>query len=363
MSTTPWMIYGATGYTGSLLAEHAVQRGHRPILAGRSEKKLAPLAARLDLPYRAVPLDDAGALDKALDGVALVFHAAGPFTFTSAPMIRACLATGAHYLDITGEITVFENTFTHDELARQRGIALISGAGFDVIPTDCMASYVARQVPNATELQIAIAASTLKSPSAGTAQSMLEMFGTHGGLVRREGALHPHALARSIRRVRFADRKRTVVSIPWGDLSTAYRTTGIPNITTFMALPKRTATLTSASAPLAQAVLSVRPLRRLAQKATNVIFSGPSETQRRTGGTHVWARASDDDGNDAQAWLTTSEAYQFTVEAGLRCAERVLDSDLTGAHTPAMAFGTDFVLEIEGTKRYDMLPSHVPGNS
>src|SRR5690349_20732590 len=98
------MIYGATGYTGALVAEAAVQRGHKPILAGRDASKLKPLAERLGLEWQAISLDDTAALGKAVAEVDLVMHCAGPFTMTSRPMLRACLAGKAHYLDITGEV-------------------------------------------------------------------------------------------------------------------------------------------------------------------------------------------------------------------------------------------------------------------
>ncbi|MEP6985562.1 MAG: saccharopine dehydrogenase NADP-binding domain-containing protein, partial [Chloroflexota bacterium] len=97
-----WMIYGATGYTGKLVAEEAVRRGHKPLLAGRSAAKLRPLAESLGLEYAVVSLDDADALAKAVGSVELVYNAAGPFIFTSDRILRACLQTGVHYLDITG---------------------------------------------------------------------------------------------------------------------------------------------------------------------------------------------------------------------------------------------------------------------
>src|SRR5581483_1843854 len=189
MSEPRWLIYGAYGYTGTLVAEEAVRRGHRPLLAGRAVEKLAPLAARLGLDDVAVGLEDQAALVRALEGVDLVFHAAGPFVHTSAPMIRACLAAGASYLDVTGEIPVFQNTFAHDAEARERGVSLISGVGFDVVPTDCLACHVAEQVPGAVELELTIAATALQ-PSAGTTRTMLEELPA-GGLVRRAGRLVP----------------------------------------------------------------------------------------------------------------------------------------------------------------------------
>ena len=210
-----WMIYGATGYTGTLVAKQAVRRGHRPLLAGRSQKKLALLAERLELEYLVVALDDQPGLRRALDGVTLVYHAAGPFVQTAAPMIAACLASGTHYLDITGEVAMLEETFTYDQLARQRGIVLLSGVGFDVVPSDCLALYVAQQMPDAQNLEIAIAMSAPSgSPSAGTVQSALGMLTRHGALARKNGKLHALPLGSGVRKIRFSDKEREVMAVP-----------------------------------------------------------------------------------------------------------------------------------------------------
>src|SRR5687768_15065969 len=151
-----WMIYGATGYTGALLVEEAVRRGHKPILAGRNPDKLEVLADTYNLEYMAFRLDDVSIIAEAIAEMELVFHAAGPFIYSSEPMVRACLATKTNYLDITGEIEVFERNFSYDDTARKNGIALISGAGFDVVPSDCLAVQVAQQVRGASLLETAI---------------------------------------------------------------------------------------------------------------------------------------------------------------------------------------------------------------
>lgn len=349
-----WMIYGAYGYTGELVAEEAVRRGHRPLLAGRSEERLIPLAERLGLDWVAPKLDDSRSLNKALAQMDLVFHAAGPFAFTSDPMIRACLATGTNYVDITGELPVFRNTFSYDHAAIQRGIALISGVGFDVVATDCMAEYVANQMPAATELEIAVTALDQASP--GTIKTMLEML-PQGVWRRRAGKLVPCGWGKDGKTVRFLHGERVTMPVPWGDLETAYQTTGIPNITTYLAVPPRSIRLLRWTAPLSQRTLKLKPIRRVLQKLVDRTVHGPDAEMRQTARSHVWARAADKSGNEAQAWLETVETYQFTVIGGVRCVERVLQDRPVGALTPALAFGADFVLEIEGTQRFDALPA------
>ena len=155
MSEQTLLIYGANGYTGELVAEEAVRRGLRPLLAGRNAEEIEALAARLELDSRIFGLDDPAALARGLEGVAAVLHCAGPFIWTSKPMIAACLAAQAHYLDITGEIGVFESVQRRADQARDAGVALIPGVGFDVVPTDCLAARLAAALPNATHLTLA----------------------------------------------------------------------------------------------------------------------------------------------------------------------------------------------------------------
>jgi short subunit dehydrogenase-like uncharacterized protein len=348
-----WMLYGATGYTGVLLAEEAVRRGHRPLLAGRSADKLTPLADRLGLDYLAVGLDDPGALARALSGVDLVLHAAGPFSQTSDPMIRACLAAGIHYLDLTGEIPVFENTFSYHDTALAKGVALISGVGFDVIPTDCLAKYVSDKLPDADTLDIAFDAIT--RASSGTTRTQLEII-ARGGLVRRDGELLAVPLGTGARRIRFSHGERSALTAPLADLTTVYRATGIPNITAYIVLPRLLVRLASLAAPLfpaAQRLFASAPVRRGLGWLIERTVKGPDADFRHTAHSYIWAHAASARGEEALAWLETLEAYRFTAIAAVRCVERVLDGRYRGALTPAQAFGADFVLEIEGTKRFD----------
>lgn len=103
-----WIIYGANGYTGELIAREAVRQGLKPTLAGRNKAKVEALAQELGLDYKAFGLDNVDAVSQQLQGFKLVMHCAGPFSATSKPMMEACIKAGTHYLDITGEISVFE---------------------------------------------------------------------------------------------------------------------------------------------------------------------------------------------------------------------------------------------------------------
>jgi saccharopine dehydrogenase (NAD+, L-lysine-forming) len=336
-----WMIYGATGYTGQLVAELARQKGQAPLLAGRSEEKLRPLAARLDLPFRAFPLEKAD-----LKGVSLVLHCAGPFSQTSKPMVDACLAARAHYLDVTGEIEVFEAVFARENEAREAGIALLPGAGFDVVPSDCLAALLKQKLPSATELELAIAPSGGTSP--GTLKTIVESI-PKGGLVRRGGKLLRVPPAWRVREIPFADKPRSAMSIPWGDVATAYRSTGIPDITVYLAA-KRAAILGMRLSRVAAPLLGLGPVQRFLKARIEERVRGPSAEQRGRGSVQLWGRVSD----GARAFeqtLQTPEGYAFTAESAVECAKRVLAGAVApGAWTPSMAFGAGFAASLPGVR-------------
>ena len=130
-----WLIYGANGYTGQLIARQAAQRGLHPLLAGRNKDSINTIAAEVGFDSLVFDLEDNAAVNRALQGVSLVLHCAGPFSTTSQAMIEACLANGCHYLDITGEISVFANAHKQSDEARRADIVLMPGVGFDVVPT------------------------------------------------------------------------------------------------------------------------------------------------------------------------------------------------------------------------------------
>lgn len=345
-----WMIYGAYGYTGRLIAAEAVARGHEPILAGRREEPLEAMADELGLDSLPIDLSDTEGLRDALRDVDVVVHAAGPFVHTAARMMEACLAAGTHYTDITGEIPVFEMAFDRDARARDAGVLLMPGVGFDVVPTDCLARYVSDQVEEPTHLEIAIA--TFGRASRGTTKSALEGL-ARGVLERRGGELVVIPTASGIRKQRFVDREHWIMQIPWGDLVTAYHSTGIPNIQTFMKFPRRQIQSLRWTGGLVRNALRVGAVRRLVTGLVDRSVDGPSESERKAGGTQAWARAVNAAGDSAEAWLRALEGYEFTAQSSVTIVERLLEEATPGARTPAMELGPDFVLEIEGTERFD----------
>jgi short subunit dehydrogenase-like uncharacterized protein len=331
-----WMIYGANGYTGELIAREAVRRGHRPILAGRSTAPVKALAEELGCAWRVFDL-----AAPELEGVRAVLHCAGPFSHTSAPMVRACLEARVHYLDITGEITVFESVFRRDAEAKARGIVLLPGVGFDVVPTDCLAAALKEKLPDATELWLAFWSSG--TVSRGTLKTMIEGAGL-GSAIRKDGRITRVPQAWDAREIPFPSRPRLAMTIPWGDISTAYRTTGIPNIRVYSASsPKSVRTLRRVR-PLLP-VLRLKPMQRIATAYANR-RTGPSEDERMRSKTELWGRVANAKGQEVTLTNIVDEGYTFTVKSSIAAVERVLASQLSGALTPALAFGANFVNEV-----------------
>ncbi len=340
------LIYGASGYTGGLIAERAAAEGAKPVLAGRAEEKIRPLAERLGCPHRIVGLDDEGKLDATLEGVDVVLHCAGPFAHTAQPMAEACLRTKTHYLDITGELGVFEALAACDERAKQAGVMLMPGVGFDVVPTDCLAVYLAQQLEDACHLTLAFAASSMQL-SHGTTLTSIESLGW--GAVRQEGKIVQVPPVWRTLDIDFDGQSQPCVTIPWGDVSTAFYSTGIPNIEVYMAAPPGMRRAFQVSRYLG-GLLRARPVQRFLK--SRVPPGGPDESMRKNAHVRLWGKVTNARGRSVEAHLYTPEAYQLTMLTALVSARRAASGDApVGFQTPAKAYGPDLILEVEGTSR------------
>jgi len=349
-------LYGANGYTGELAARAAAARGLAPILCGRRREAVETLARELALPARVFALDDPAALARGLDGVAALLHCAGPFVRTSRPMVDACLATGVHYLDITGEIEVFEAIFARGAEARARGVVLLPGVGFDVVPSDGLARRLAEALPDAVRLDLGFAPAG-GSWSRGTLATALEGAG-RGGAMRRGGRLQPLRTGSLTRTIEFVPGHPTVaVAIPWGDLATAFRSTGIPDITTWFGVGRRRAAALRRLARL-EPLLGLTPIKRLLQAAVRTVVAGPDEATRAAARVHLWARAEAADGRAVEARLEIPEGYRFTAAAATECLRRVAAGEVApGAWTPSRALGARFVDSLAGVTGGEAVPA------
>jgi short subunit dehydrogenase-like uncharacterized protein len=339
-----WMLYGANGYTGELIAARAVATGMKPILAGRREEAIGPLGERLGLPWRVFPLETAAG-ELAAAGAKALLLCAGPFSATSAQAVEACLQARAHYVDITGEIAVFEAVHGRDADAKRAGVVLLPGGGFDVVPSDCLAAALARALPGATHLELAFASDS--GPSKGTAKTMVEGLGK-GGAVRENGEIRRVPLAWKVVDVPFRDRTRRCVSIPWGDVATAYYSTKIPNIVVYMGVtPKQLRGMRWARPVIP--LLTLGPVQRALKRRIEKSVRGPDEQSLRNQRTQLWGRVRDSAGRTVEGTLVTPQGYALTVESSLEIIRRLLAGRVpAGAHTPSTALGVDFITELEG---------------
>jgi short subunit dehydrogenase-like uncharacterized protein len=345
-----FLIYGANGYTGALIAREAVARGKRPILAGRNAAAVAALADGLKLEHRCFALDQPAAVAEGLRGARVVLHCAGPFARTARPMADACLANSCHYLDVTGEISVFEALAARDEQAKAAGVMLLPGAGFDVVPTDCLAAHLKRRLPSATRL--ALGFQMLSRVSRGTATTAAENA-HRGGMVRRGGVLTRVPAAWRTRVIDFGNGPVTAMTIPWGDVATAYHSTRIPDIEVYLAAPLSLRLAARASRYFGWALGSSLGQRFLKARI-RAQPPGPTDEERTRGQSWIWGEAEDATGRRVAARLRGPEGYTFTVLAALAIAERVLRGEAPpGFQTPSTAYGPDFVLELSGVVRED----------
>ena len=340
------MLYGANGYTGELVAREAVRRGLRPILAGRSRAPVEALARDLGLEARVFALDAPAPAARALEGVQLVLHCAGPFSATAAPMMSACLAARAHYLDITGEIAVFELAQSRTAEARAAGTVLCPGVGFDVVPTDCIAACLKQALPDATHLALGFDGKS--SMSRGTARTMVEGL-AQGGCVRQGGALTRVPLGYRDRRIDFGSGEKLAATIPWGDVSTAFHTTGIPNIEVYVPVSPRALTGLRRLRYL-RSLLALGPMQRFLKSRVDRQPPGPDETQRAATPTYVWGEARNAAGQVRTARVTTANGYTVTVHGALGVVERLIAGVApAGASTPARLMGPRYVETLPGS--------------
>jgi short subunit dehydrogenase-like uncharacterized protein len=338
-----WMVYGANGYTGRLVAAEAVRRGLKPILAGRKAEDITALGASLGLETRVFDLE--GDVASNLDDLRLVLHCAGPFSLTSAPMLEACLSRGVHYLDITGEIDVFEHAWRQDERARRADVLVCPGVGFDVVPTDCLAAMLVRELPSATSLVLAFEAAG--GPSRGTALTSLESLGK-GGRVRKDGELKAVPMAWKTRQIPFAHAERTGVTIPWGDVFTAWVSTGVPDVEVYLSVPPAALKQMQRMARFS-GILRWGWVQSFLRRRIEARPAGPDDGLRARTGVEVWGEALGADGRFITGTLSGPNGYDVTVSASLAVTEYLLETDVAGGYaTPSLLMGPDFAAGLPG---------------
>lgn len=339
----PFLLYGANGYTGTLIARECVRQGLRPVLAGRNEQRIRPLAEELRLDYRIADLDDAAALHRTLDDMPAVLHCAGPYAHTSRPMADACLHTRTHYLDLTGEIPVMQALYNRRSEAERAGVMFMPGVGFDIVPTDCMAAMLRQRVPQAQRLYLAV--DGVGRLSHGTMNTIIGSMNL-GGLVRKNGELRTVPSGWKTRRF----GNRTAITMPLGDVLTAWVSTGIPDIEAYVVLPLPARLLLKAgrfATPLLRSSLVQAMLRRFA----SLLPAGPDEQERAETPACAYGEVYTADGTGATLVLHMPNVYTLTARAATAVARLTADgTSRPGFQTPSLVFGAEFITGLEGVR-------------
>lgn len=347
MPSERWMIYGANGYTGKLIAQEAEKRGLNPILAGRNRPEISGLAKELDLEFRIFSLESPSFIIENLADIHIVLHCAGPFSATSAPMVRACLASQTHYLDITGEIDVFEAIRKRHQLAVERGLLLMPGVGFDVVPTDCLALNLKKLLPDATELILAFHSEG--GPSQGTAHTMIEALKL-GCRVRENGIIISVPWGYKVKEFPLDGRARLATTIPWGDVSTAFYSTGIRNIEVYKTF-RRSEISKMKWLRLLKPLLATDLVQSLLKSKISSSLKGPNLTQRTRSKTYIWGQVRNDQGTIREGHLTTPNGYDVTVQSAVGIVQYLLKYDFEpGVQTPARVMGEHFIRTLPGVE-------------
>ena len=341
------LIYGANGYTGELIAEYAIERGLRPILSGRNKEAVEVIAARLELQSRIFALDNQQSIKAALGDVHTVIHCAGPFSATAEPMMDACIASGTHYTDITGEIAIFELAQSKDKLAEKAGVVLCPGVGFDVIPTDCLASQLKEKMPDATHLTLGFDSGSGLSP--GTAKTSVEGLGD-GGKIRKDGKIIGVPIAYKCKTIDFGNGEKNAMTIPWGDVSTAYHSTGIPNIEVYIPIsPKGAKNMRRMN--WIRWLLKMQFVQNKMKQKITATSKGPNKEQRAKLPTYVWGEVSNGSGETITATMETCNGYELTYLGAVEVALYLLNNEqIGGSFTPSKLIDNQLVARLEGTK-------------
>ena len=346
------LVYGSYGYTGDLIARFAKEDGIDVILSGRNPHRLREQAEQYGFGTIPADLADPQSIREALRTVDVVIHCAGPFARTYEAMAKACMETQTHYSDITGEAEVLEGLWAMDGAAKNAGVMLLPGTGFDVVPSDCLAAHLKSRCPDATHLELAFRGRG-GGVSHGTATTMAE--GIHrGGMVREDGRLNRVPTAWKTREIDFGDSKPAhCMTIPWGDVVTAYKSTGIPNIMVYTPVPERAARLLRLVRP-ALSLLGTRPAQAMIKKRIDAAPAGPDDDAREKAIMELWGEARGPGGKTVVSRLRTPEGYTLTARMALSIASKICAGEASpGFQTPSTAYGKDLILELPGTERQD----------
>jgi len=335
------MVYGANGYSAKLIIEELLSRGIKPVIAGRDKEKIITLAEQYSCEYLVFGLEEESIIDSAIKDFHTIINCAGPFKYTAKELIESCIRTKTNYLDITGEIPVFHLAFSKSEKAKESGIIIMPGVGFDIIPTDCLAKRLSEKMPDAVNLKLGFLNKKGKI-SRGTWLTTLEFLGGTG-LIRRDGKIVESEIGQYS--IKFKKGKISFygLSIPWGDVYTSYQSTKILNAEIYFGVPFIVYQLRKILTPLLK-LFRIPLIKSITSYFIKKNLTGPDKNQRDSTKTYLWGRVENTKGEMIEEIYRIMEGYNLTALGAAECAERVLNNFVEpGTLTPSMAFGSDFL--------------------
>lgn len=348
-----WLIYGANGYTARQIVHRALENGYKPILAGRDAQKIVDFAQETKLSCRifdlSTPIDA-----HFLEDIHLIVNCAGPFSKTSKPILEACYRTRTNYIDVSGELSTFENIFANASLWQQRGLTVIPGSGFDVVPSDCLAAFLKNKLPDATKLTIGIKVNGTR-PSYGTLKSLAEAI-AEGGKVRVDNKLKNVPNAWRTKLIPFSKHSSLAVSMPLAELSSCWHSTRIPNIQTFFSIETKLLRYIRMSR-LVRPLLFIPFVLEWVKRQISFIYEAPNPRVLQKGSAVVWGEVRNAQGKAKSLRLKTDEAYHFTAQSALCIIDKILRGEIdAGAYSPSMALGPEFILNLDRVSVEDIIP-------
>lgn len=344
-----FLIYGANGYTGREIVKHAIHSGLKPIVAGRNQKEIEDLAKKHELPFRVFSLTNHHSIVEGLKDCSVILNCAGPFIFTVKPIINACLETTTHYLDITGELNIMEDLQQLNDQFIQRNIMCMPGTGFDVVPSDCLSKWLSLELPSANELKLAIKHSG--GVSRGTAMSIVE-YVHKGGCVREEGKIKDVRPASKTIEFSIKGKEYMAHLMRWGDISTAFFSTGIPNIEVYFTGSKSRKRLLRFVGSIS-GILKLRMIKSLLRVLVNLFVKGPRESDESSSGRFIWGKVTSPDESTREGYIDVIPSYRLTVITAVYIGSRVLKGDFKpGFQTPSTAYGHHMVIDSGAAERF-----------
>lgn len=333
------MIYGANGYSAGLIIEELIGHGIKPLLAGRNIIAIEQIAEKYKCSYKVFELNDKEKMNDALGEVHTLLNCAGPFKYTARQLMNACISSKTNYLDITGEIDVIETAWELNNQAKAAGITILPSVGFDVIPTDCLAKILSEKIDNPVRLELGIMSDG--GISRGTMLTTLEMM-SKPGKIRRNGKIIDSPIGEFEIKVDNKNFKMRGLSIPWGDVSSAYYSTGIPNITLYLGFPKVLFGIRKII-PLSIKILSANFIQKNILRLVGFGITGPSKKKRDLSSTYVWGRVENNNGESVEGAYKFMEGYNLTAVGAADALIKIVNGKIdTGTKTPSLAFGKNF---------------------